>query len=474
MRTVLRHLERDERGIAMVTALMTVVVASLLGAVVMNLSMHTTQASAYDRARTQSVHAAEAGLDQAMSHFATSTIATLPCVVSGQLNATPVATFTVNITYYPTYPLVGAAMACDATTHLLGGTTRPAGALLESTGTVTGWQTNTVERHMQSEVSLSPIFGTFDKAIFSDQTPSTANRLTVNGENGNDADVLTNGSWSCSNTMTVYGSIYVQGTVSLSNSCHYTDDLWANGNVAMSQSSRVDHDVKSSTGSLTLSNSASVGNNIQVAGSCTGCTGKYGGTLTTGYAQSAPPSETFPTMVYDAAAWTAEGWTATDYTDCTAARTWIESAANAGVKKVVHITGGCTLTFSNNTNVSRSADLAIFTDGEIVTSNNTTFSSSDGLWHNLYLIVASNASCASNQGTITMSNLTQFTNMYFFVYSPCLSTFANNNSSGRGQIYGEVVSLSNNLTFTFHAMLVPGNGTITSFNSKVQFVREVS
>ncbi|MEA3055601.1 MAG: hypothetical protein QOD30_1033, partial [Actinomycetota bacterium] len=46
--------------------------------------------------------------------------------------------------------------------------------------------------------------------------------------------------------------------------------------------------------------------------------------------------------------------------------------------------------------------------------------------------------------------------------------------SGRGQIYGEVVSLSNNLTFQFHAMLVPGNGQITSFNSKIQFVREVN
>jgi len=232
--------------------------------------------------------------------------------------------------------------------------------------------------------------------------------------------------------------------------------------------------VKSSTGSLTLSNTASVGNNIQVAGTCTGCTGKYGGTLTTGYAQSAPPSETFPTMTFTESAWTADGWTVGYYTDCTAAKNDMLLAANAGVKKVYRITGGCTLTFSNNTTLTKSADIAIFTDGEIVTSNNTTFQSSDSTWRNLYLIVESAASCTGGQGTITMSNLTQFTNMYFFVYSPCLSTFANNNSSGRGQIYGKVVSLSNNLTFQYHAMLVPGNGTITSFNSKIQFVREVN
>ena len=92
----------------------------------------------------------------------------------------------------------------------------------------------------------------------------------------------------------------------------------------------------------------------------------------------------------------------------------------------------------------------------------------------MYLIVGSGSTCTAGQGYVSMSNLTQFTKIYFFVYSPCTATFANNNSTGRGQVYGKTVTLSNNLTFTFHAMLVPGAGTITSFDSKVQFVREVN
>jgi hypothetical protein len=327
---------------------------------------------------------------------------------------------------------------------------------------------------MQSELSLEPIYGTFGKAIFSDQTPGIANRLTVYGEDGNDADVLTNVNFNCTNSLTVYGSIYIQGTATLSNSCRTTQDLWANGNISMSNTARADHDIKSSTGNLTMGNSSSAGNNIQVAGTCTGCTGRYGGTLTTGYTQGPPPAETFPTISFDTVAWTDEGYQVLDYTDCTAAKSWITDATHKAIKAVVHITGGCTLTFANNTTVTRTADLAIFTDGEIVTTNNTSFISGDTAWHDLDLIVGAGSTCAGNQGYISLSNLTTFTKMYFFVYSPCSSTFANNNSTGRGQVYGKTVTLANNLTFTFHAMRIPGAGTITGFDAKVQFVREVN
>lgn len=470
--TRVRNGSRDEHGIAMITALMAVLVASLLGAVVMNLSMHTTQASAYDRARTQSIHAAEAGLDQAMSHFASAAITTLPCTISGVLNATPVANWSVTITYYTSFPLVGTPMTC--VNGFLTGTTAPGGAALESTGSVVGWRAGTVERHMQSEVSLSPVHGAFNKAIFSDQSPSITNNITVYGEHGNDADFLSNSNWSCTNSLMIYGNIYVQGTASMSNSCHTAADLWARDALSMSSSSRVDHDAKSSTGGMTMTNSSSVGGSIQLAGTCGTCSGRYGGTLTTGYTQPPPPSTPYPTMTFDAAAWTADGWAIQYYTDCTAAANWVLNSANNATKAVIRITGGCTFNLGNNKTVSRTADLAIFTDGEITTSNNTTFQTADSNWHSLYLIVETAASCAGTDGRITMSNLTSFTGMYFFIFSPCYSTFANNNSTARGQVYGEVVAVGSNLTFTFHAMLVPGAGDITGYTAKVQFIREVN
>jgi hypothetical protein len=72
-----------------------------------------------------------------------------------------------------------------------------------------------------------------------------------------------------------------------------------------------------------------------------------------------------------------------------------------------------------------------------------------------------------------MSNQTGFNKLYFFVYSPCYSTFAQNNSTARGQIYGQVVAVANNLTFTFHAMRIPANGEITGYDTKLTFKREV-
>jgi hypothetical protein len=472
LRSLMTGRLRDERGMAMVTALLASVVAMILGATVMQLSIHTSRGSAYDRARTQAVHAAEAGLDQAMSHFATTAVAALPCELAGTLNATPVANWSVQIDYYATHPPSGSPLPCVS--GFLDADSVPGSAALESTGTVTGWEDGTVERFMQSQVSMEPIYGTFDKAIFSDNSPGITNNLQVNGENGNDADVLTNGNFVCSNSLTVYGSIYAQGSATLSNSCHTTSDLWANGSISMSNTSRADHDVMSSTGSLTMGGNSYVGNNIKVAGTCTGCTGRYGGTKTTGYAQGPPPSETWPEITFDADAWIEDGYEVGYYTECATPLSWITNSANAGVKKVLRITGGCTLTFSQNTTTLRTEDLAIVTDGEIVTSNNTSFQSNDSGWHSLYLIVENSSSCTGSDGRVTLSNLTQFTKLYFFVYSPCVSTFANNNSTGRGQVYGKTVTLANNLTFTFHAMLVPGAGTITGFDSKVQFVREVN
>ncbi|HVM53146.1 MAG TPA: hypothetical protein VM262_08110, partial [Acidimicrobiales bacterium] len=107
-----RGLFRDDGGFAMVAALLSIMVAGLLGAVVMQLSIHTTQGSAHDRARTQSVHAAEAGLDQVLAMFRSSGGVTLPCELSGTLTATPPATWSAVITYYPAYPLLDAPMTC--------------------------------------------------------------------------------------------------------------------------------------------------------------------------------------------------------------------------------------------------------------------------------------------------------------------------------------------------------------------------
>jgi hypothetical protein len=399
----------------------------------------------------------------------------LPCSMSGTLNATPVATWSVDITYYASYPLVGSALTC--VNGYLSGSVAPGGAALYSTGSVAGWPTGTVERNMEMQVSLQVVYGEFNKAIFSNRSPVITSNITVYGENGNDADMISNGDWSCQNSLTVYGTIYVQGSATMANTCRTAVDLWANGNITMSSQSRIDHDAKSSTGSLTMSQSSSVGNNVTVGTTCTGCTtgssGRVAGSVTTGNVQPAPPTTVFPTMTFDAAAWTSEGWNIEYFTNCTTARDWLTNASHNSSKTVLRITGGCTLSIAQNTTITRTADVAIFTDGEITTNNNTNFVTGDAAWHSLFLIVETAASCLGTDGRISMSNQTSFQQLYFFVFSPCYSTFANNNSTARGQIYGDVVSVTNNLTYTFHAMLVPGAGDVSGYKAGTAFVREV-
>jgi Tfp pilus assembly protein PilX len=58
---------REERGIAMITAMLVTFVVFLLSAVVIQQAIHNINGSAKDRNRLSAVSAAEAGLDWAYS-----------------------------------------------------------------------------------------------------------------------------------------------------------------------------------------------------------------------------------------------------------------------------------------------------------------------------------------------------------------------------------------------------------------------
>jgi len=63
----------EERGIAMVTALLVSLVVLFLSIVVVALSLHNSTISSFDRKRIQAVDAAEAGIDAWFSGLVTST-----------------------------------------------------------------------------------------------------------------------------------------------------------------------------------------------------------------------------------------------------------------------------------------------------------------------------------------------------------------------------------------------------------------
>lgn len=463
----------DERGIAVITAILVATVVFLLSATAVALSLHNQDASGMDRNRVTSVHGAEAGIDTVVAAMQSSVTATLPCSTTGSTTVTPKATYSVAITYYPTWPPSGAPLTCSPVYGLL---SAPQGAVLESRST-----TGRVTRTMESAVRLSPVYNGFSKAIFSDGTPSIANNVKVYGTLGGPADVYTNGSWNCANGVLVDGSVYAQGGASIGNSCTVNRDLWVANDVSMPNAGLVGNNLTSSRGSITLGAAATVVNRVTAAGTCTGCSTAHVNQTLVATNQSGlplPPAITFPQLTYDEASWTAAGYAIVPFTDCTLARNFIVSGRTAGVRYVVRILSSCTLSFTNNTNVSLSNNLAIITDGSIEFLNKGTWSATSGAEYDLHFIVPYGTSCTSptNNGHISKSNNTDFADLRYFVYTPCTVTFENNNDSSVGQVYGGTISLSNLMRLYFQPVGVPGfgNTVVTGYGAQPAYIREVA
>ncbi len=373
----------SESGIAMVTAILVSAVILTLSITAASLAVHNTDQSGVDRQRTQVVATAEAGINVAFSTLQTTPTAQLPCSLSANSTAAPAQQYAVTIQYYDAS---GNPMTCLNP----GVAFAPAKAVITSTGNSLPVAVRpNAKRTMQSEVGLRPVYGGFDQAIFSDTSPSTSNNLTVNGDVSDDADVYTNGSWSCNNSFTAHGQMIAQGSVTMTNSCQVTKDIWANGSVSMSNSALAGHNVTSSTSSITLDNSSQIVNNATAGTTISGS--NIGGTKTPNHPQAAPPSLTLPTVSWVPSAWTSQTppWTVNDNQTCSA----VGAVTTVSTNTVYHISPTCSLTYSNNTTITLNADMAIVTSGSIGFSNKTTWQSGDGNVHTLYMLVPTGSAC---------------------------------------------------------------------------------
>jgi hypothetical protein len=489
------RLHRDERGIALITAMLVGMVVLSLGLVTIQLSSHNANQSSADRKRVQAINAAEAGLDVYLAALPRTPPANLQCTPGvTSFPITPGAQYQVTATFYSTFPGIDPSSSSSASTvipcsSLASGTVIPVGAKIVAKGTaVAQGSAQAVSRTMQTEIRLNPTFGGFGPAIFSHNTLNLQNNLQVNGNNGNNGDLYTNGDFICGNSSLDYGSVFVQGAATLSNSCTVQQDLRANGNITLSNSARIGHDATSSTGSITLNNSARIDNNARMAAStCSTCAGHVTGVVTTSSPSAAPPRLELPTVSYlnGGAAWTTAGYTIQNYSDCALAKTFILGLTAANTTKyVVRITGGCALAFSNQTTVNLGADLAIISDGPISTSNQSNWNGTAGTGKQLYFIVPRNlftpatppdapaTNCAGQN--LSLSNNTNFNNVKTFFYTPCAATFNNQNNGLGGQIFAGTAQITNQFVLTYNPMLVPGAGSITGFNPDIAYLREIT
>ncbi len=470
---------KDERGVAMVTALMISVVVLIFSVAVVSLSLHNSGASARDRKRVDAISSAEAGIDATMATIQAAVIDksqskyTLPCTVTEPLPETPTAKYDVTVNYYTTYPPSGDPMACPPTTV-------PAAATLTSKGTsVTGAQS--ASRTMEAEARLAPVYGAFGQAIFSNTGINLNNHLGVNGNKGNDGDLYTNGNLSCSNNSNIAGSAFVQGTISLSSSCTFAQDGYAKGSVTMINSALIGHDVISATAGLVMSNTTHINHNVTVGTTCTGCTtgssGRIGGTVTTGHQSPVPPVRSMPLIDFtpqDAQTWKDAGFTNQPiYPSCAAARTAI--LAGYTTKTVARISPACSLAFNGDT-ISLKEDLVIMADGPITFANHNQVQSFSGTAYTFYMIEPTNGitnpDCAATNRNISVSNQTNFVGVYTFAYTQCTLTWQNNNDGLGGQMIGGTVNITNLYDMSFVPIYFP-TGVITGFREDLAFKREI-
>jgi len=464
---------RDERGLAIVTAVMVSVVVLFLSITVIALSEHNVNQSSFDRKRVQAIDAAEAGINTYFAELLEGVgLETCdPDMHDGVLPTTPAAEYDLTITLYSTWPPVpGTELTCPPATD-------PLGAVITSKGTaVVSGSPVAVSRTMQTQVRMAPIYGGFNKAVFSDVVLDFQNRFTINGYEANDGDTYTNGNFAISNNVVISGSTYAQGYADIAQGV-VNADVWANNYVRLSSGIQVFGNATSSTSYINLSNNSNVNGNAKAGTTVSG--GTIDGTITQNSPQGPPPQVPMPQLTYDQCAWTCPpptgaGYTEVTFPNCVLAKTFIDAMPVGDY--VVRVSPACALSWGNNSTINVRGNLAIITDGSVSTVNQTNWNSIGGEW-TVYFIRPYQAAlnCASGAYDVNVSNNTGFNNgLKTFVYTPCTVNFGNNNAEGvNGQIIGGTVNITNHMTLNYVPILVPGFN-LTGYNVEVAFLREIT
>lgn len=475
---------RDERGAALVVALLITLVVALLATLVIEQSIHNTQAAGYNRSRLTSVNAAEAGLNHYFNYLGATSIDMLSDdPITRTLGSDPgTSGFTVEPTYFVDEAGTDEWGEEDGPFTV---SNYPKSVKLVSVGSTNGG----VDRAMETFVVLSPVYGGLNGAVVANSNTVFNNNFTINGNNGNDGDVyvLTGDFTNPSGLEQVHGNIYVKnGSATIDTQIHLYGTLWANGGVVVDHpQADIDGDAKSTTSTV----SAPGGN---VDGDAYHCVDPPPGDNVKGQKikrcdLGVPPVGSFPQIAFDEALWAAEGFSVVTFsgaTACDEAQAYVEGTGagtfqgGAGVPAeysgvVVRITDSCLFETTNNATISLGKNLAIVTDGGITLKQRSNWNGSGET--KLYFMSAWPESGVPTCPTqdVYLGNNTSFNSaVRAFVYSPCTASMLNNNSAFQGQVIGNTVVIGNLFSMTYKPILVPG-AQIIGFNEDIAYIREI-
>lgn len=462
----------EERGVAMVVALLVAMVVTLISIAVIAQSIHDLDASGSDRRRLLSVNAAEAGTNAWYAHLQTEP-------VSSPTYCDPLTETIATEPAAASYSAVATFYAADGTTEMtcpFTTTTYPSFAKILSTGTL-----NVTDRQIETYVRLTPQYGGFAAAILAIDGTTFNNQFTVYGDVGNDGDVyILEGDLNITNALTVNGNIFVpEGGLTMENNSVIKGNAWARDDIVVQNPATIEGNALSSEGGISgsgdIDGSATAHDDID-DGSLT-----IGGTVSPFTEVGPVPTHTFPQITSDTADWVAEGYSVVTFADCGLAYNYIRltgAGTWAGLgypDTVVRITSSCRFTNGNNHTINVGGNLAIVSDGGFNLTQRSNWNGATSVKKAYFISTYKDpATCATPDAKdISVSNNTTFNSfVQVLFYTPCKATMGNTNAF-EGQVMASNVDIRNNFRVNYEAVLVPGVADITGFKQDISYVREV-
>lgn len=444
----------SDEGVALLFAIALIGLAGVLIITLVGLAVRENRGTANNRDRAVSVATAEGAVDATLAAIQETAVAALPCgaTTSNAQNVPDVVSITTTITYLNS---AGIAVACPPSE-----TTLVSQVLVKAVATSTPAGGGlAVRRGFESLAALKPVYSTdLNKAIFGNAGITVGNNFNLYGESVPDADVYTNGDFSCTNNEHLRGSVIApQGSISLSNTCLIDVDADAKNGFSMS-SGTVSGNVKVSAGSANISG-GSVSGKVYASNPSTWCTANT--TKCTIGPVRIPSISVFPTINGDdptVAQYTSASppYAVVNLTQCDPKKSgspgrWLEDVAS-GITAPTVMRTPCRVDFEPSAKtIALNKDVAIFADGGIGITNSIRFqSTSPGTPHQILFTHPADfatrisATCASLGTGISLSNLVEMTSdISELLYSPCDVSKANQ-STVYGQMYaGGIADISN-------------------------------
>lgn len=405
-----------EQGVGVPTAIFVALIVFGLGATWAQLGIHDVQLSSHERSREQSLNAAEAGVNEAMS------VLTTDLGYTGGSGSLP-----------------GGGGEYDTTVETIDtGDPTEVRRKIVATGYAPDRTAPQSTRRLETEVDLENIDG-FDFGLFAGAgTINGANHMTVNG------DIYSTDGIALENNSDVQGDVVTPSWVTTENHSLITGDIRAGGNVTLENSTTTVQGSVFSGADVYVN--AHVLRNVQAAGTITlGTSGQVDGNQAPG---SPPPpvrTEYLPTFTWDASNYspTPSTWSTTGdfYAD------WVADA-DADVPYAGHHRINDTALLTLDKKWKMDADVTVVSDGKINLSREVTNAGTSTLD---LVIISFSESGIELSGAVTIPD-----SIRVLLFAPNGPVVFTNLKHFNGAVYGESITVDQNFTLSWALPDAPG------------------